>query len=111
VLAYLGIHPPQQAAFRALWARTECGSAGMPLDYRQPRGQQVTIAFTRLKAKDQAHRAGIMFMNPGGPGGSGYLMPEQLASQSAVDAQLNEPGQPHDRERGPRPRPTAAGTA
>ncbi|MBS2550451.1 alpha/beta fold hydrolase [Catenulispora sp. NL8] len=90
VLGFLGVQPKDRAAFRTMWARTDCGTVSVPLDYRHPEGQHVTIAFTRLKAKDQAHRQGVLFMNPGGPGGSGYLMPEQLALQNPADAQLND---------------------
>ncbi|ACU69424.1 alpha/beta hydrolase fold protein [Catenulispora acidiphila DSM 44928] len=90
VLGAVGIQPKDRAAFRDMWARTDCGTVSVPQDYRHPEGQHVTIAFTRLKAKDQAHRQGILFMNPGGPGGSGYLMPEQVALQNPSDAQLND---------------------
>ncbi|GAA2048147.1 alpha/beta hydrolase [Catenulispora yoronensis] len=90
VLAALGYRPEDYASFRALWARTDCGTVSVPLDYRDPAGQHITIALTRLKAQDTAHRRGIMFMNPGGPGGSGYLMPAQLLLQNPADAGLNQ---------------------
>ena len=90
VLDYLRMPPEERAKFRQLWARTDCGTVSVPLDYRRPGAQHITIAFTRLKALDQAHRLGSMAMNPGGPGGSGYLMPANLVLTSATDAQLNE---------------------
>jgi len=90
VLDYLRIRPQDYAGFRAIWARTECGTVSVPLDYRHPDGQHITIAFTRLKALDQAHRLGSLAMNPGGPGGSGYLMPGTLVLESSTDAQLNQ---------------------
>lgn len=43
----------------------------MPLDYDQPRGPRITLALTRLPATDKARRIGSLFLNPGGPGGSG----------------------------------------
>lgn len=82
--------PQDYPAFRAIWARTECGTVSVPLDYRNPRGQHISIALTRVKAQDTAHRRGIMFMNPGGPGGSGYLMPARLMLESSTNAQLNQ---------------------
>jgi|GEM_PF-6550026 len=90
VLTYLRIRPTDFAKFRALWSRTECGTVSVPLDYRDPDGPHIDIALTRLKAQDQAHRRGVLFMNPGGPGGSGYLMPATLSLESPTDAQLNE---------------------
>lgn len=88
VLAALGFGD-NIAAFRELWARTQCGTLQVPLDYTSPQGRQITIAFTRLPASDQAHRPGSLALNPGGPGGSGYLMPLQLAVQSSPAAGLN----------------------
>ena len=52
-------------------ARFECATAIVPLDYRHPRGKTTSLALTRLPATDQAHKIGSLFVNPGGPGGSG----------------------------------------
>lgn len=81
--------PPKIPEFKALWARTECGTVRVPLDYRRPYGRTIEVAITRLKATDQAHRLGSLALNPGGPGGSGYLMPHQIALGETT-AQLNE---------------------
>lgn len=78
------------ARFKVLWARTECGTVEVPLDYADPGGRHITVALTRLKAVDQAHRLGSLAFNPGGPGGSGYLMPIQVIMQSATDRRLND---------------------
>lgn len=64
--------------FRRLYARTECGTVTVPQNYSDPGGKQITIALTRLKATDRKHRLGSLAVNPGGPGGSGYLMPIEL---------------------------------
>jgi pimeloyl-ACP methyl ester carboxylesterase len=77
------------ATFRTLWARTQCGTLEVPLNYTHPDGRQITIAFTRLPAIDQAHRLGSLALNPGGPGGSGYLMPFQLALPGSPAAGLD----------------------
>jgi pimeloyl-ACP methyl ester carboxylesterase len=91
VLAYLGYPTSQkQSQFRALWARTRCGTVQVPLDYSDPGGTQITIAITVLKAADPAHRLGTMIMNPGGPGGSGYLMPIGLAMPGQPSTALNQ---------------------
>jgi pimeloyl-ACP methyl ester carboxylesterase len=43
----------------------------VPLDYAHPRGATIGIALIKLPASDPAHRIGSLFVNPGGPGGSG----------------------------------------
>ena len=52
----------------------ECGTAQVPLDYNGPDGGTVSIAVDRLPASDPARRIGSLFVNPGGPGGSGFDM-------------------------------------
>ena len=49
----------------------QCTTVQVPLDYDEPNGPSISIALTRLPATDQAHRIGSLFLNPGGPGGSG----------------------------------------
>src|SRR3954452_21987221 len=49
----------------------ECGTVPVPLDYAQPNGGTISIALVRLPATDPARRIGSLFLNPGGPGGSG----------------------------------------
>lgn len=49
----------------------ECGTVQVPLDYDEPNGPTISIALVRLPATDPQHRIGSLFLNPGGPGGSG----------------------------------------
>src|SRR6476646_8961676 len=49
----------------------QCGTVQVPLDYDQPNGATISLALVRLPATDLAHRIGSLFLNPGGPGGSG----------------------------------------
>lgn len=49
----------------------ECGTVQVPLDYGEPNGATISLALIRQPATDQAHRIGSLFLNPGGPGGSG----------------------------------------
>ncbi|WP_199922798.1 alpha/beta hydrolase [Streptomyces sp. NRRL S-87] len=51
----------------------DCAVYPVPLDYADPSGEQIGIAMMRRRAGDPAHRIGSLFLNPGGPGGSGYL--------------------------------------
>ncbi|MBL7261639.1 alpha/beta hydrolase [Paractinoplanes lichenicola] len=50
------------------WA--QCATAQVPLDYDRPYGRKVTLALLRVKARDQKHKIGSLFVNPGGPGAS-----------------------------------------
>ena len=49
----------------------ECATVPVPLDHDDPRGASVLISVVRIPASDRAHRIGSLFLNPGGPGGSG----------------------------------------
>jgi pimeloyl-ACP methyl ester carboxylesterase len=49
----------------------QCTTAVVPLDYDKPKGKQITLALARLPASDPGRRIGSLFLNPGGPGGSG----------------------------------------
>lgn len=52
----------------------QCGSLAVPLDYSDSDSEHATtisIAVARLPASDPQHRIGSLFINPGGPGGSG----------------------------------------
>ena len=49
----------------------ECGTVQVPLDYSDPGGATISIAVLRLPAGDTTRRIGSLFINPGGPGGSG----------------------------------------
>ena len=48
-----------------------CGRVRVPLDYDKPDGRQISLALIKLPATDPARRIGSLFVNPGGPGGSG----------------------------------------
>jgi pimeloyl-ACP methyl ester carboxylesterase len=46
----------------------ECATAEVPRDYARPRGSTLSVAVTRLPARDPARRIGALFINFGGPG-------------------------------------------
>ena len=48
-----------------------CATASVPLDYRYPRGAMIKLAVIRHRASGRTRRLGSVFLNPGGPGGSG----------------------------------------
>lgn len=55
---------PANATFSCTWAT-------VPLDYDQPDGDTIEVALKRLEARQPDRRIGTLFVNPGGPGGSG----------------------------------------
>ena len=55
----------------------QCGFLEVPLDWRDPGGEKVSIAVSRIKAT-KGPRQGVMLTNPGGPGGSGLALPAYL---------------------------------
>ncbi|MBC6460029.1 alpha/beta hydrolase, partial [Actinomadura sp. HBU206391] len=62
-------------------ANAQCAQVTVPLDYRNPRGKKISVAVSRVKhtAPDSQYR-GVLFGNPGGPGGSGLYLSGGLAS-------------------------------
>ncbi|REE97378.1 alpha/beta fold hydrolase [Thermomonospora umbrina] len=82
--------PRDIPGFRKQWARVQCGKVSVPLDYRKPRGRHITVAVTKLPATDPAHRKGSIAFNPGGPGGSGYLMPTLVTVFNPGNQALNK---------------------
>jgi pimeloyl-ACP methyl ester carboxylesterase len=52
-------------------ADVQCGSLQVPLDWARPHGPKISIAIARNPVDDPSQRVGALFLNPGGPGGSG----------------------------------------
>lgn len=48
----------------------ECDHLDVPLDYDKPEGEQISLSLVRIPATAEP-RLGSLFLNPGGPGGSG----------------------------------------
>ncbi|KAA2254132.1 alpha/beta hydrolase [Solihabitans fulvus] len=66
--AVVALPPDQQAKY-------SCATYQVPIDYRHPDRGTIGLALLRRAAVDQANRIGSLFLNPGGPGGSGYTLP------------------------------------
>ncbi|AZP15330.1 alpha/beta hydrolase [Streptomyces aquilus] len=50
-------------------AGAQCADVTVPLDYTAPDGRTITVAISRIRATDTAHRVGPLLLNGGGPGG------------------------------------------
>jgi pimeloyl-ACP methyl ester carboxylesterase len=61
-------------------ANAECAQVPVPLDYRHPNGRKISVAVSRVRHTDSAHYKGVLFANPGGPGGSGLYLSGGFAS-------------------------------
>jgi pimeloyl-ACP methyl ester carboxylesterase len=59
--------------------RYDCAYLDVPLDYGDPDGETARIAMLRQQALDPAARIGSLFVDPGGPGGSGVTFLPALA--------------------------------
>ncbi|WP_329427532.1 hypothetical protein [Streptomyces sp. NBC_01268] len=56
-------------------AGADCADIIVPLDYTDLDGRTITVALSRMKATDTAHRVGVPLLNDGGPAGPGLHMP------------------------------------
>ena len=50
-------------------AGAQCAAVTVPLNYDDPDGRTITVAISRIRAADTAHRVGALLLNGGGPGG------------------------------------------
>lgn len=66
--------PTPKLAWTPCYEYAECATVRLPLDYDEPHGATTEVAVLRVKARDQQRRIGSLFVNPGGPGGSGTEM-------------------------------------
>jgi len=56
----------------------QCTTMKVPLDYGDPGGLTIDLAVSRLPSKHPEKRRGVLFTNPGGPGGEGLDYPQLL---------------------------------
>lgn len=63
--------PTPKLRWYACRGGAQCATVRLPLDYDEPDGATVELALLRVKARKQSQRIGSLFVNPGGPGGSG----------------------------------------
>ncbi|KUH39776.1 MULTISPECIES: alpha/beta hydrolase [Streptomyces] len=69
-------------------AEFECATIKVPLDYRAPGGKRIDMAISRIKSTAPDKRRGVLFSNPGGPGGPGLHMP--LGMQDRLPASVRQ---------------------
>ncbi|MFG1926003.1 alpha/beta hydrolase [Cryptosporangium sp. NPDC048952] len=75
---------PAPAASVPTNPKLTCGTIRVPLDYRRPDGQTITLTVSRLAAADPAKRRGALLLNPGGPGTEGLHLPATFAQLTSA---------------------------
>jgi pimeloyl-ACP methyl ester carboxylesterase len=60
----------------------DCATAEVPLDHDRPSGTTIELALIRRPAPDPTQRVGTLFVNPGGPGGSGLEFMREVPEQA-----------------------------
>lgn len=50
----------------------QCGQVPVPMRYGDPQSPQISVGFVRVPAAQPEAKRGVLFGNPGGPGGDGY---------------------------------------
>jgi pimeloyl-ACP methyl ester carboxylesterase len=53
-------------------SKLECATVAAPFDPANPTGDRIDLFVSRRKATGPAPRVGVLFVNPGGPGGPAY---------------------------------------
>ncbi|MFJ3160512.1 alpha/beta hydrolase [Streptomyces kanasensis] len=72
------------------YPKLECATLRVPLDHSAPRGEQITLALSRVRHTARTSQ-GPLLVNPGGPGGSGRTLAGFVASSlpASVAAQYD----------------------
>ena len=63
---------------------TRCATLTVPRDHSKPNGPTITITVSRLAARDQANKRGVLVGNPGGPGGDAVSMFTALPAPAEI---------------------------
>jgi len=61
----------QQPVWERCGSNQQCATIKVPLDYSNPGGKTIELRARKVLARDRTGRIGTLFINPGGPGGSG----------------------------------------
>jgi len=84
VPAELRAYYEQELTWEECGSRFECTDVTVPMDYAEPDGETITLAVKRRAAGDD-EPVGSLFVNPGGPGGSGIQLAEAAQVMFSAD--------------------------
>jgi pimeloyl-ACP methyl ester carboxylesterase len=79
--------PAGRIAWSDCGRELQCARVRVPLDWSRPHGPKLVLAVIRHLASRPARRIGSLFINPGGPGGSG--VGAVRGGGAALDAELD----------------------
>lgn len=65
------LKPSENITWTDCLEKYKCARLSLPLDYTTPEGPKTEIALLLLPGNNTANHKGTIFLNPGGPGGSG----------------------------------------
>ena len=71
------LEPKRTIEWTPCYSEQKCARLLLPLDYDVPDGPTTAIAIRMIPATDRANYKGTVFLNPGGPGGSGVGLIER----------------------------------
>jgi len=74
-------------------SRLQCSMMEVPIDYTHPSRGRLNIALSRVTAGSPQTKIGSLFMNPGGPGGSGLSIAPfiaQMLDETKTDTELGK---------------------
>jgi pimeloyl-ACP methyl ester carboxylesterase len=72
----------------AIWQDVKCALFTVPLDYAKPNGRTIKVAIDESLATHRKNR-GVLFTNPGGPGGAGLSLVPWLTNGAKVPRALH----------------------
>lgn len=75
----------QEVTWTSCGSTFECTDITVPMNYDDPSGETIEIAVKRYNKAGSGEPIGTMFINPGGPGGSGIEMVESVTSYFSAD--------------------------
>ena len=64
-------------------ASFKCATVKVPLDYANPQGESISLALKKREA--DGTKKGTLFINPGGPGGSGVDLVNSVSRMFSSD--------------------------
>ncbi|KAH9915043.1 uncharacterized protein BXZ73DRAFT_81473 [Epithele typhae] len=68
---WFAVEPSRDVRWVDCYEDQKCARLLLPLDYDRPNGPTTAIAIRMIPATDRENYRGTVFLNPGGPGGSG----------------------------------------
>ncbi|KAL2069857.1 hypothetical protein VTL71DRAFT_14536 [Oculimacula yallundae] len=87
---WMDIQPKKDIVWHQCYESFDCARLDVPLDWQDPSDDlRASIAMIRLNATDRKDYKGSLFINPGGPGGSGVWYVKSLGEQYQTIAGKN----------------------